>query len=168
MGMFDMKMSDDYAVEFRRMLNEAVQGRTNGEEVLAVGAMRRGGFSGQYAASKAGGGLAYAAVSLARKKKAGGLPQQVLLALTPDRLYAFKLKMKSGGRKYEAKDEVGVWERSALRISAEEKMGLTNLTIESPSEGEKVTIVPIGVKNDPVNDEFIATLVAAHPASTEA
>ena len=37
-------------------------------------------------------------------------------------------------------------------------MGLTNLTIESPTEGEKATIVPIGVKDDEVSVEVINLL----------
>lgn len=161
MGMFDMKMSDDYVETFRSMLTEAARDRVGGEELVAVGAMRRGGAGAQFASSKAGGGIAYAAVALARKKKAGGLPQQVLLALTPERLHAFKLKVRSGGRSYEAKEEVAVWERAGLRISAEQKAGLTSLTIASPAEGATVTLVPIGVKDDPVNDELIALLASS-------
>jgi hypothetical protein len=162
MGMFDMTMSEEQTQQFRTMLTDAVRDRTGGEELIAAGAMRRGGASGSFVASKAGGGLAYAAVSLARKKKAGGLPQQVLLALTPDNLYVFKLKLR--GRSYLAKDEVAVWQRAGLRISTSQKMGLTNLTIESPAEGEKVTLVPIGVKDDEVNLELIRMLEAAHPS----
>ena len=166
MGMFDMTMSDEQVATFRTMIEDAVRDRVNGEQVLAAGAMRRGGASGQFGASKAGGGIAYAAVALARKKKAGGLPQQVLLAVTPERLYAFKMKMKSGGRSYEAKDEVAVWERAGLRVSTTQKMGLTNVTIESPAEGEKATLVPIGVKDDPVNLELIAMLERRIPRRT--
>lgn len=162
MGMFDMTMSEEQTNEFRAMIGSAVENRINGEQLVAAGAMRRGGASGSYAASKAGGGLAYAAVSLARKKKAGGLPQQVLLALTPENLYAFKMKFK--GKRYEAKDEVAVWQRAGLRVSSQQKMGLTNITIESPAEGEKVTLVPIGVKDDAVNLELIEMLESAHPA----
>ena len=38
-----------------------------------------------------------------------------------------------------------------VQASTEQKMGLTMLTLESPAEGEKVTIAPIGVKDDPVS-----------------
>jgi len=162
MGMFDLTMNEEQVAQFRQWVHDAVEGHTNGEEIVAAGAFRRGGASGSYAASKAGGGLVYAAVSLERKKKAGGLPDKVLLALTPDNLYAYKLK--TGRKGYTAEKEVARWQRAGLRISSEQKMGLTNLTIESPAEGEKVTIVPIGVKDDPVNLEFIATLEQAHPA----
>jgi hypothetical protein len=162
MGMFDMTMNEEQTAQFRQMVTDAVQGHTNGEELVAAGAFRRGGASGSYAASKAGGGLVYAAVSLGRKKKAGGLPDKVLLALTPDNLYAFK--MKAGRKGYTAEKEVARWQRAGLRVSSSQKMGLTNLTIESPAEGEKVTIVPLGVKDDAVNLEFISILEQAHPA----
>ena len=161
--MFDMTMNEEQTAQFRQMVTDAVQGHTNGEELVSAGAFRRGGASGSYAASKAGGGLVYAAVSLGRKKKAGGLPDKVLLALTPDNLYAFKMKI--GRKGYTAEKEVARWQRAGLRVSSTQKMGLTNLTIESPAEGEKVTIVPIGVKDDAVNLEFIGLLEQAHPAA---
>jgi hypothetical protein len=162
MGMFDFEMSEEQTAEFRTQLADAVRDHVNGEELLAAGAFRRGGASGSYAASKMGGGLVYAAVSLGRKKKAGGLPQQVMLAVTPENLYAFKCKVGRGG--YKAEEEVAVWQRAGLRISSEKKMGLTNVTIESPTEGEKATLVPIGVKDDAVNLEVITLLEGAHSA----
>ncbi len=165
MGMFDLTMSEEQCEQFRQQLAGAVRDHINGEELVAAGAFRRGGASGSYAASKAGGGLVYAAVALGRKKKAGGLPQQVLLAVTPDRLYAFDTKMK-GRAGFVVKKEVAVWERAGLRVSSEQKMGLTNMTIESPAEGEKATLVPIGVKDDAVNVELIHLLEEAHPAGT--
>lgn len=163
MGLLNFEMSAEQVETFRQQLIDAVSPHVNGEEVVAAGAFRRGGASGSYAAAKMGGGLAYAAISLARKKKAGGLPQQVLLAVTPDNLYAFKCKVSRHG--YQADKEVARWQRAGLRISSQQKMGLTNLTIESPAEEEKVTLVPIGVKDDPVNLQVIALLEGAHRAS---
>ena len=72
--------------------------------------------------------------------------------------------MKAGRKGYTAEKEVARWQRAGLRVSSSQKMGLTNLTIESPAEGEKVTIVPLGVKDDAVNLEFIGILEQAHPA----
>jgi hypothetical protein len=166
MGMFNFEMSEDQLRQFRQQLDDAVRDRINGEELVATGAFRRGGASGSYAASKLGGGLVYGAVSLARKKQAGGLPQQIMLAVTPDRLYAFRCK--TGRKGLTADKEVAVWDRAGLRISAQKKMGLTNLTIESPAEGETATMVPIGVKDDPVNLGVIELLVQAHPAGSPA
>src|SRR5215213_5657257 len=79
MGMFSLTMSEEQCEQFRQQLTGAVSDHINGEELVAVGAFRRGGAAGSYAASKAGGGLVYAALSLGRKKKAGGLPDKVLL-----------------------------------------------------------------------------------------
>jgi len=156
MGMFDMTMSEEQLATFRTQLADAVKDRVNGEQLVAAGAFRRGGAAASMAASKLGGGLVYGALALGKKKKAGGLPQQVLVAVTPDNVYAFKCKI--GRKGYTAGDEVAVWQRNGLRFATEKKLGLTNLTIESPAEGEKATIVPIGVQDDPVTLEVINLL----------
>jgi hypothetical protein len=161
--MFDVTMTEEQCEQFRQQLEGAVRDHINGEDLVVAGAFRRGGAATSYAASKVGGGLVHAAISLGRKKKAGGLPQQVLLALTPDRLYAFESKMK-GRDGYQVKKEVAVWERLGLRVASEQKMGMTNMTIESPAEGEKATLVPCGVNDDAVNVEFIRVIQEAHPA----
>jgi hypothetical protein len=41
---------------------------------------------------------------------------------------------------------------------------MTALTIESPAEGEKVTVVGVGVKDDPVSQEMIGMLTGAAAA----
>lgn len=152
--MFDI--SDDtvaeYTEKFRAIAAEKVD-----EPVVAVGPFRRGGAASSFAISKGGlGGLVYAANSLANKKKAGGLPAQVFLVVTPTKLHAFKYKLR--GRSYVLKDEAAVWDRAGLRVSTENKLGLTMLTIESPAEGEKVTLAPGGVKDDPWTQGVTAAL----------
>lgn len=162
MGMFDM--SDENVAEWRRMCRELVGPRVNGEEVVAAAGFRQGGATASYAASKAQlGGLVYAGIKMMRKKKAGGLPDKVMLAVTPNRLYAFKLGV---GRSYKLGDEVAVWEIPALKIGTDRSGGMTALTIESPAEGEKATLVGISVKDDPVSQEVIGALQGGAPAST--
>lgn len=157
MGMFEM--SPDQVEEWRRTCRELVVPHVNGEEVLAAAGFRQGGAGAGYAASKAQmGGLVYAGIKMLRKKKAGGLPDKVMLAVTPAKVHAFKLKL---GRDYKIGEEVAVWERAALRVSAEMKGGMTALTIESPAEGEKATLVGISVKDDPVSQELIGVLGGA-------
>ena len=154
MGMFDISADTEreYTEKFRVMAQEKVD-----EPVVAVGPFRRGGAASSFAISKGQlGGLVYAANSLRNKKKAGGLPQQAFLVVTPTKLHAFKYKMR--GRGYSLKEEVAVWDRAGLKISTEPKMGLTMLTIESPAEGEKVTIAPAGIKDDPWTQEVIRVL----------
>ncbi len=158
MGMFDM--SDSQVEEWRQKCLALVEGHTGGEELVSAAAFRRGGAAASYMASKAGGGIAYAAVRLMGKKKAGGLPDKVMLAVTPEKLYAFKLKV---GREYKLGDEVAAWDRGALRVSTDSSGGMTALTIESPAEGEKVTLVGISVKDDPVSQGLMEVLQGAAP-----
>jgi hypothetical protein len=154
MEMFEM--SEAQVAEWRQKCRDLVADQVNGEEVLAAAGFRRGGASANYVASKAQmGGLVYAGIKMLRKKKAGGLPEKVMLAVTPNRLYAFKLGFR--GRDYKLGDEVGNWERQGLKVSADRSGTMTSLTLESPS-GEKATLVGISVKDDPVSQELIAVL----------
>jgi hypothetical protein len=154
MGMFEMK--DEHVAAWRQQCRDLVAERVNGEEVVAAAGFRQGGASANYVASKAQmGGLVYAGIKALRKKKAGGLPDKVMLAVTPDRLYAFKLGFR--GRDYKLGDEVGVWERAGLKASADRVGSMTSLTLESP-DGDKATLVGIGVKDDPVSQELIDVL----------
>ena len=126
MGMFDM--SADQVEQWRGQCRELVEPRVNGEEVVAAAAFRRGGATASYAASKAGGGLVYAGVKLINKKKAGGLPDKVMIAVTPDKVYAFKLKV---GRQYKVGDEVAVWDRGGIQASRSPWSGSASRTTRS-------------------------------------
>ncbi|MFI5028811.1 MAG: hypothetical protein ACHQCF_07520 [Solirubrobacterales bacterium] len=150
-------MSDEQAVEWRQKIRELVAPHVDGEEVLAAAAFRRGGAAASMVASKAQlGGIVYAGIKLLNKKKAGGLPERVMLVVTPTKLYALSFGFK--GRDYKIKEEAAVWERAGLKVSTERSSGMTALTIESPAEGEKATLVGVGVKDDPISQELMATL----------
>jgi hypothetical protein len=115
MGRFDI--SPEVADGFRAKFRDSVQRHVD-EEVLVVGTFRTTGAGTRYAISKSqAGALAYGASSLFGRKRAGGLPGQFLLAVTPTTLHAFKYKMKRRG--VEVKDEVGVWNRSGLEVTTE-------------------------------------------------
>jgi hypothetical protein len=153
MAMFEM--SAETAAEFGQKLREEAEAKLT-EPVEAVAAFRRGGASTRMAISKSGiGALAYGASALFSKKQAGGLPDKVMLALTPTRLHAFKLKIR--GANYSAGDEVGSWERTGLTAGTEQKMGVTMLSLES-ADGFKAALAPIGVRDDPIGTAFIASL----------
>lgn len=163
MGMFEM--TDDQVVEWRQKIRDLVAPHVNGEEVISAAAFRRGGASASMVASKAQlGGIVYAGIKMFNKKKAGGLPERVMLAVTPDKLYALNFGFK--GRNYNIKGEAAVWDRPGLRISTERKSGMTALTIESPAEGEKATLVGVGVKDDPLSQELIGVLQGAGPTAS--
>ena len=156
MGMFDLTMTDEQVAEYREMVRGLAAGKVS-EPIVAAGLFRRGGSAAKMGISKGGlGGIAYAGAALFSKKQAGGMPDKALLVATADKIHAYKAKFK--GRKWVAGDEVAVWDRAGLRISGRPSMGLTMLEIESPSEGEKVSLAPIGVKDDPVSLEFIQAL----------
>jgi hypothetical protein len=161
MGMFEM--SPEYVAEWRQKCREMAESKVEGEEVLAAAGFRQGGASANYAASKAQlGALVYGGIKMLRKKQAGGLPDKVILAVTPSWIRAFKLKVR--GRNFEVGDEVAAWERPGVKISTGSGGGMTTLTIESP-QGEKATLVAIGVRDDPVSLELIDVLQGAAPAS---
>jgi hypothetical protein len=154
MGMFDM--SEEQVSEWREKCRDLVRPRVGGEEVVSAAAFRQGGATANYVASKAQlGGAVYAGIKMLRKKKAGGLPDKVMIAVTPAKVYAFKLKV---GRDYKLGDEVAVWDRGGIVAGSDRSGGMTALTIESPSEGEKVTLVGISVKDDPVSQELMGVL----------
>jgi hypothetical protein len=114
---------------------EAVQEKLPGEQVEAAWLFyRTGGYAGM-----ALGPLSPLAGIIARtigKKRAGGLPNQFLLALTPTTVRAFKCKPSA--RKAKVGDELAVWDRAGLQISIRDAAVNTEVTIESPGEGEKV------------------------------
>ena len=154
MGMFDIteETHAEYREKFRKLAQDKV-----GEPVIAVAPFRRGGAATNFGISKGGlGGVVYAANALRNKKKAGGLPNQVFLVVTPTKLHAFKYKFR--GRDYSLQDEAGVWDRAGLRVSTKQQLGLTMLTIESTVEGDKATLAPGGVKDDPWSQEVIRVL----------
>lgn len=94
------EMSDSDVAEWRQKCRDLVADCVEGEEVLAAAGFRQGGASVSYAASKAQlGGLLYGAVKMLRKEKAGGLPDKVMLALTPNRVRAFKLGFRGRDHK---------------------------------------------------------------------
>ena len=149
----DEAKAAEWQEKFRQLGAEQVD-----EEVIAAGPFRRGGAATQYGLSKAGGGIPYAVGALINKKRAGGLPNQIFLVVTPTKLHAFKYGFKA--RNYRLKNEVGVWDRAGLRISTKKKSGLTMLTIESPGEGQKATLAPGGVTDTPLTDVVIDALAS--------
>jgi hypothetical protein len=156
MGMFEM--SEQQVADFREQVRGYAQEKVTDEPVVAAALFRRGGAATRMGISYGGlGGIAYAASALFSKKKAGGLPERALLVATPTKIRAYKAGVK--GRGFKIGDEVAVWERAGVKASTEPKMGLTMLTLESPTEGEKVTVAPIGIKDDPVSLEFMQVMV---------
>ena len=158
MGLFDA--SPEKWAQYREMIRSDAQGRI-ADEVIVAAPFRRGQMTAQAAAGQLGG-LAVAATRLFSKKRAGGLPEHTMLIVTPARVHAWRWK-PSGRKMRLVGDEVAVWERDAIRVSTERKLNVTMLTIESPGEGEKVTLAPAYMKDDPLTQELIGVLQGAAP-----
>ena len=124
---------DKYQARYR----EAVQKKIPGEEVLAIGLFHRTGSYGAMAIAEVSG-LASMASRALGKKKAGGMSQNVILAVTPEKLYAFGYSPK--GTSIKVKDEEAVWDRSSVEIGTGDKSITQRLTISSPTEDEKVEL----------------------------
>ena len=153
MGRFDI--SPEVAEEWRGKYGPPSSLTSDGE-VLAVGAFRPTGAGTKMAISKTQvGALAYGAASLMGKKKAGGLPGQFMLAVTPDKLYAFKYK--SGRSGVTIKEESASWDRTGLKVGTERLQTTTRLTLEFP-DGQKIVCDQEGLVDNPWADDVIREL----------
>jgi hypothetical protein len=127
-------MDANKRAEAERKYRDALQPKVD-EPVLAGGLFyRTGGF-----AAVAMGPFSGLAALISRsmgKRRSGGLPNQFLLAVTPTRVHAFKCSTTYGNVK--AKDEVVVWDRAGLTVTAEETAVNTKVVIESLAGGQRV------------------------------
>lgn len=153
MGRFDI--TPDVAEEWRGKYRASVEPHVDGE-VLAVGAFRPTGAGTKMAISKTQvGALAYGAAHMMGKKKAGGLPGQFLLAVTPERLYAFKYK--SGRKGVTVKEEAAAWDRAGLKVGTDDRQTTTRVTLEL-ADGQKVVCDQEGLGDNPWADDVIREL----------
>lgn len=145
-----MSMFDTEA--WKGKYRDAAQEKLPGEQVEAAWLFyRTGGYAGL-----ALGPLSPLAAVVARtigKKRAGGLPNQFLLALTPTKVHAFKCRPSRS--KAKVGDELAVWDRHALTISIRDAAVNTEVTIESPAEGERIVC---STGKDATSREFLELL----------
>jgi hypothetical protein len=154
MGRFDI--SPAVAEEYRAKFRECVQTHVS-EDVIAVGTFRTTGSGTKYAISKTqAGALAYGAAALIGRKRAGGLPAQFLLAVTPTKLHAFSYKMKRNS--VAVKEEVAAWERDGLTITTDHMATTTRVRLEWPAGGEKIVCDQDGMGDNPWADDVVRAL----------
>ena len=121
-----------------------------------MGAFRPTGAGTKMAISKFQlGALAYGAAHKLGKSKAGGLPGQFVLAVTPDKLYAFKYKPGRNG--ITIKEEAASWDRAGLKVGANDRQTTTRLTLEWP-DGEKIVCDQEGLGDNPWADDVVREL----------
>ncbi len=153
MGRFDI--TPEVAEEWRGRYRSSVEPHVDGE-VLAVGAFRPTGAGTKMGISKLQlGALAYGAAHKIGKSRAGGLPGQFVLAVTPDKLYAFKYK--AGRKGITIKDQAASWDRVGLKVDTDPRQTTTRLTLEWP-DGEKIVCDQEGLGDNPWADDVIRAL----------
>jgi hypothetical protein len=127
-------MDANKRAEWERKYRDALQTKVD-EPVLAGGLFyRTGGF-----ASAVVGPFSGLAALISRgvgKRRSGGLPNQFLVAVTPTRVHAFRCSTAYGNVK--ARDELAVWSRTGLTVTAEETAVNTRVVIESPAPGDRL------------------------------
>lgn len=153
MGRFDIspEVAEEYRVKFRETAAAQLD-----EEVLAAGPFRPTGAGTKYGISKLQvGALAYGAAHVAGKKKAGGLPGQFLLAVTPTKLVACKYKTRRRGP--EAKEVVAEWDRRGIKVETERLKTTTRVNLEFPG-GDSIVVDQDGMGDNPWADDVVAEL----------
>jgi hypothetical protein len=127
-------MKIDYE-RYEQMYRERAQEKVPGEEVLGAWLFYR---TAGYASMAAGplSPLVGTVIRTVGKKRAAGFPNMFLIVVTPDRVRAFKAKSRRTDIKLG--DELAVWDRSSLKVTTRDAALNTEVTIESPAEGEKV------------------------------
>jgi len=160
---------------YKRQFVEEVEHLCGGEEVIAAAMFRQGGATGHQAAMRVGsqfgilgGLLAKKAGNAVREKRAGGLPQAMVLAVTARRLYAFDTSYRISARRKARENgqptEVACWDREALTCSISRSGTMPTLKIE-PFEGPAATVVGGSSADDPWSREVMSLLAEAPVAA---
>jgi|GEM_PF-844297 len=141
-----------------------------GEAVINAAGFRQGGAAGQSVAGDVGqrlgglgiGFLAKKGTEAARKKRGGGLPKSMLLAVTPKKLYAFDTSYRISTRRSERESgqptEAAVWDREAIRCERGKSGSMSTLRIEPLDGSAAATVVGGSSADDPWSLEVMALL----------
>ena len=129
------------------------------EPVLAWSLFHRTGSYGAMAASHVLP-IAGTVINLIGKKRAGGLPQRFLLAVTPTKVRAYKFTQRRSGLR--VGQELAVWDRAGLRVTSSETAVTMRVTLESAADAERV-VCDTG-KGD-YTDGFLRVMGAAPAAA---
>ena len=127
-------MNAKQQAEWEQKYREAVQPQLD-EPLLKAGLFYRTGGFASVALGPFSGLASLVAVGVG-KKRAGGLPNQFIVAVTPTRVHAFKCTIAYN--KIKVRQELAVWNRAGLRVSAEETAINTKVIIEAPAENARL------------------------------
>ena len=117
--------------------------KTLGAEVIAVCPLSHTGFGTRKGLSVVMRGfgilpslLAYGASKKASAKKAGGLPDKLLLVVTDQQVAAHGYKGFPGQRLRIEPEPAATWDRASLRVTTEPGRMLTKVVLDGPGEVE--------------------------------
>ncbi|HEX8206298.1 MAG TPA: hypothetical protein VF587_09590 [Solirubrobacteraceae bacterium] len=134
------------------------------ERVIAAVQVARGGGWTAMGLGQVSGVLGIAAM-IRGKKRAGGLPQQFLLAATEERIYAFALPKMSSGMNPRAVKELARWDRHGVQVRSRPLAIGAEIVIESPAEGERIECQGPGGE---LTDRFVRAASGAGSAAVAA
>lgn len=134
------------------------------EPVAAAGILQPAGTWGTFGLDQVSGVVAMFKRRKANKD-AGGLARTswkgtktVLLAVTADKLYAFACKQK--GRNWKIQDQLGVWNRSDLKVETAPGKLATKVVFDVEPTGEHYELEATTVGSAGFNDPLIAAIAA--------
>ncbi len=116
-----MGMAENYLKKNTALAQEHVP-----DAVLAAGVFQPAGSTGAAMAGGLVGAALVAAKSSKSKAGAPGFPRNTLIAVTSDRVYAFKTVTVLARK---VKEQIGSWSRTDLRCSVEEKALVWSVTL---------------------------------------
>lgn len=128
-------MSDRYE-KYRVRYLETVSEKLS-QPAQAVGVFTRPGSMGTMLAGKVSP-LAAMVMNSRGKDRAGGLPLNVVLGVTADKIYVFPYKPKGFGIKL--KDPVAVWDRAEVRVERLKEGALANRLRFNLPGGESIEL----------------------------
>ena len=122
--------------KYRAKFLESLRGHVDGEP-RAVGIFMRPGAYGAMALMNVSG-LAGLLAGRAGKKKSGGLPQNVVLGVTDDKVHVFAYKPK--GTSLKLKDPIAVWDRSSVRMERTSSGAMSSRVMIHLADGESIEL----------------------------
>ncbi len=132
------------------------------EPVVAAGILQPAGTWGTFGLDQVSG-----VASMFRRRKvnkdAGGLAKTswkgtktALLAVTADKLYAFSCKQK--GRDWKIQEQLGVWNRSDLKVETTPGKLATKVVFDHAPSGEHYELEATTVSTADFNEPFLAAI----------
>ena len=148
-------VSDDDQRQWIVKNRDEVQNHVDGE-LLAYGVGFPTKSYGSMAMTKGVSALGGLIMSRVGKAQAGGLPQNFVVAVTPDTVQVFKYRPR--GWSLKLGDRVALWSRSGMTVLSEKTQLTTRVTIESG--GDKIVF---DTNKGSIGDDLVAALGAINP-----